>query len=103
MNNSEELTMSRFQAMFGGAVWCLAVVIFGASPVLAASIETKPFGTTADGQWVQQYVLTNDSGASARMITYGATVTQLLVPDKNGELGDVVLGFDNLKQYEDQS
>jgi aldose 1-epimerase len=95
--------MSRLRAIFTSAAWVLIAVGFMAGPVFASSIETKPFGTTADGQWVQQYVLTNDSGASVRMITYGATVTQLLVPDKNGALGDVVLGFDNLKQYEDQS
>ena len=37
------------------------------------------------------------------MITYGATVTQLMVPDKNGKMSDVVLGFTNFKQYREQS
>lgn len=74
-----------------------------AAPALAATIDKKPFGTTADGQAVEQYVLTTDKGATASFITYGATLIRLQVPDRAGNLGDVVLGFDNLKQYEDQS
>ncbi len=74
-----------------------------AAPTLAATIDKKPFGTTADGQAVQEYVLTTDKGATASLITYGATLIRLRVPDHAGNLGDVVLGFDNLKQYEDQS
>lgn len=84
----------------------LAVVLgLGASGFAAPGVEkrSKAFGETADGHRVDEYVLTNGSGAEARLITYGATVTRLRVPDGNGKLGDVVLGFDNLKQYEQQS
>jgi aldose 1-epimerase len=66
-------------------------------------VDKKPFGTTADGHAVDAYTLTNSSGASATIITYGGIVTGLHVPDKAGTLGDVVLGFDNLQQYETQS
>jgi aldose 1-epimerase len=66
-------------------------------------VDKKPFGATADGHAVEAYTLTNSSGASATIITYGGTITQLHVPDNTGKLGDVVLGFDNLKQYETQS
>jgi aldose 1-epimerase len=62
-----------------------------------------PFGTTADGRAVSQITLTNPKGASVEIIDYGATVTKFLVPDKDGKLGDVVLGFDNIKQYETDS
>ncbi|MDP9175750.1 MAG: galactose mutarotase [Planctomycetota bacterium] len=61
----------------------------------------KSFGTTADGQAVDQYVLTNNKGASASVITFGGIVTNLIVPDKDGKLGDVVLGFEKVKQYEE--
>jgi aldose 1-epimerase len=68
-----------------------------------ASIVKKSFGTTNTGEPVEQYILTNGQGASVSLITYGATVTKLVVPDKSGTLGDVVLGFDNMKQYQDES
>ncbi len=69
----------------------------------AAGIDRHYFGTTKDGESVDQYTLTSGDGASVSLITYGATVTNLIVPDKAGKLGDVVLGFDNLKQYQEQS
>jgi len=59
----------------------------------------KEFGKTADGTPVQLYSLTNKSGAQAKIITYGGIITELHVPDKDGKLGDVVLGFDNLEGY----
>jgi aldose 1-epimerase len=66
-------------------------------------IERKPFGTTLAGEAVHQFTLTNAAGASATLIDYGATLTRLQVPDKNNQPGDVILGFDDLRQYEDQS
>lgn len=66
-------------------------------------IEKDVFGTTADGVTVDRYSLWSRSGAVARIITYGATVTELHLPDRNGRLDDVVLGFDNLRQYETES
>ena len=66
-------------------------------------IEKDRFGTTADGVAVDRYTLRNSRGMTVRLITYGATVTELLVPGRNGEPADVALGFDNLAQYETQS
>jgi len=80
-----------------------ALVVALATTVSAASrVEQSPgpFGTTMDGQRVDQFVLTNTKGASVRLITYGARVTHLFVPDRSGHMGDVVLGFDTLDQYE---
>ena len=53
----------------------------------------------ADGQAVELYTLTNKNGLVAKLITYGACLTELHVPDKNGNLSDVVLGFDSLAPY----
>ena len=61
------------------------------------------FGLTAEGQEVQRITLVNRTGSRARLITYGATLTELHVPDAHGQHGDIVLGFDNLKQYETDS
>jgi aldose 1-epimerase len=78
----------------------LILSLLVALPALGAPVEKKPFGTTPDGKAVDQYTLTNASGAYVDIITYGATVTKVVVPDKSGKLGDVVLGFDDLAGYE---
>jgi aldose 1-epimerase len=64
-----------------------------------AHVDKAEFGKMPDGTVVEAYTLYNRQGASARVITYGATLTELRVPDKNGKMGDVVLGFDNLEGY----
>ncbi|WP_259404546.1 aldose epimerase family protein [Hymenobacter sp. HSC-4F20] len=69
----------------------------------AAGATTAPpvasFGNTPAGAEAQLYTLTNAHGLKATITTYGGTLTSLLTPDKNGQLGDVVLGFDNLGGY----
>ncbi|MBZ5615483.1 MAG: galactose mutarotase [Acidobacteriia bacterium] len=64
-----------------------------------AAVETSKFGTLDDGKVVELYTLKNAKGAIAKVITYGATLTELWVPDRSGKVGDVVLGFDNLQGY----
>ncbi len=64
-----------------------------------AGVEKMAFGKTGDGTPVELYVLTNKKGMTAKVMTYGAILTELDVPDKNGKTVDVVLGFDNLKGY----
>jgi aldose 1-epimerase len=57
------------------------------------------FGTTAEGTPVERYDLTNAHGLRATVITYGAAIASLSVPDRDGHLDDVVLGYDSLGQY----
>ncbi len=59
----------------------------------------EPFGQTAEGQEVFVYTLTSSKGLRARITNYGATLVSLHVPDRDGNLGDVVLGFDDLQGY----
>jgi aldose 1-epimerase len=66
---------------------------------MEASVQKMDFGKTADGTPVELYVLTNAKGTIAKVMTYGAILTELHVADRNGKLDDVVLGFDNLKDY----
>ena len=66
----------------------------------ADPIQIKAMGTTADDQVVNQFILTNAKGSSLRAIEYGAIVTNIYVPDKTGKMGDIVLGYDTLKEYE---
>jgi aldose 1-epimerase len=60
------------------------------------TITEAPFGNMPDGTPVRIYTLRNKNGMEARITTYGGIVQSLKVPDKNGNLGDVVFGFDNL-------
>ncbi|UVL00570.1 aldose epimerase family protein [Pseudomonas sp. B21-048] len=64
------------------------------------SSEQKAFGTTNDGTPVEQYILRNSHGLQATVITYGGILQSLKVPDKNGKLDDVVLGFDDVQGYQ---
>jgi len=63
-----------------------------------ARIEKLPFGTV-DGRAVDQYVLANAHGVTVKIMTRGATITSINVPDRQGNLDDIVLGFDDLKGY----
>jgi aldose 1-epimerase len=63
------------------------------------TISQAPFGKTADGTPVEIYTLRNNNGMEARIMTYGGIVVSLKVPDKNGNFGDVVLGYDKLDDY----
>ncbi len=65
-----------------------------------ARVEKTSFGTTKDGQAVDLYTLTNAKGVVAKVMTYGALLTELHVPDRAGQLADVVLGFKTLQGYE---
>ena len=58
-----------------------------------------PFGKTPDGTAIQLFTLQNAHGLKATISTFGGTLTSLLVPDRSGQLGDVVLGFDKLEGY----
>ena len=63
-----------------------------------ATLEINYYGMIGEDS-VFEYRLTNINGMVVKIINYGATVTQILVPDKKGEMGDVVLGFDSLSGY----
>ena len=63
-------------------------------------VQTSDFGKTREGLSVYRYVLTNNKGAEAVVISYGATLVSLKVPDRAGKPADVVLGYDTLDGYE---
>jgi aldose 1-epimerase len=62
-------------------------------------VESTTFGQTKDGQAVKLYTLTNKHGVVAKISDYGVIVTELHVPDKNGKMGDVVLGYNHVEDY----
>ena len=104
---------SRFSLSRTLAVWAVmtGIVACGsASPTTAgqeatkaaateARVEKTLFGKTADGTPIELYTLKNAKGMVVKVMTYGAIVTEVHVPDRTGKMTDVVLGFNRLDQY----
>lgn len=61
-------------------------------------LSQQPFGHCPAGQ-VDRYTLQNDSGHSVRILTYGAVIQSIQVPDRQGQLGEVVIGYDDFTPY----
>ncbi|HYT94568.1 MAG TPA: aldose epimerase family protein [Gemmataceae bacterium] len=66
---------------------------------MKAGIQKQAFGKTAEGPAVDLYTLTNANGMMTKITNYGGIVTELHTADRNGKIENVVLGFDNLKDY----
>jgi len=62
------------------------------------SFSKTSFGTTPNGD-VDLFSLKNKNGMEVKITNYGGIITSIIVPDKDGKMGDVVLGFDSLAQY----
>ena len=62
-------------------------------------LKKEAFGRLEDGTKVDIFTLTNPNGIQARLMTYGATLVSLEIPDRDGILGDIVLGMDTLEGY----
>ena len=63
------------------------------------SISCKPFGFDGTGREIKLYTMTNIHGASVSVTDFGAHVVSICVPDRNGRLADVCLGFDEVGPY----
>lgn len=79
---------------------CLAMASATGAADGKAGVEVKPFGKTADGVAVDEYVLTNSQGMVVSVITRGATIRTILTKDREGRLADIVNGFDDVAGYE---
>ena len=64
-------------------------------------IKKKHYGNTYNGEKVKLYTLKNSNGVSLEIISYGGIITNINFPDKNGCFSNIVLGYDNLEEYED--
>ena len=65
----------------------------------AMDVKRDSFGSLPDGTTIDIYTLANEKGLRARLMTLGATLVSLEVPDRSGQLADVVLGYDSLDSY----
>jgi aldose 1-epimerase len=84
-----------------GALLMTTLAPLGATPdaTPAPATTKKIFGKTPDGQPVDLYVLTNKNGAEASITNFGGALVTLKMPDRNGKLADLILGFDNVDGY----
>ena len=64
------------------------------------SITQKPFGIDQIGRQMTLYTMTNKIGASVSVLDFGAHIVSVKVPDRNGSLGEVCLGYDTLEEYD---
>jgi len=93
--------MARFRsAAYAGLILCMTFGMASGKAEAKSGMEHKNFGRTQDGQSAELYVLTNKNGMQAEVTNYGATLVALRVPDRDGKLGDVILGYDNVAGYE---
>lgn len=96
------LTVAVFVMMAG----CTEQAADDAPPAADNNVEgitRAPFGTTPDGEAADLYTVTNVNGVTMQVTNYGGIITELHVPDREGNLGDVVLGYDSLAGYIEQS
>lgn len=65
-----------------------------------SAVQRQNFGRSNDGRQIDLYTLSNSRGMQVSITNYGGTIVSIKVPDKNGDLADVVLGYDDLAGYE---
>jgi aldose 1-epimerase len=74
-------------------------LLANAGAAKAAEARRAPFGTLADGTAIESVTLTSRAGITARVMTLGATLQSLRVPDRRGQADDIVLGYDTAAEY----
>ena len=66
---------------------------------ITSPIKTSPFGQLPDGRPATLYTLTNPNGVVIKITDFGGIITELHVPDRDGNFADIALGFDTLQPY----
>jgi aldose 1-epimerase len=69
------------------------------TPVDSVSVMQAPFGILPDGQHVSVFTLTNRQGMQVKVLDFGAIISEIHVPDRDGSFADVVLGFERIEPY----
>jgi aldose 1-epimerase len=80
----------------------LAALAGAAVSAEAAEVNRAPFGTLPDGRTVEAVTLTNHKGMRVRLISYGASIQTVVVPDRHGTGADVTLGYPTMQGYLEQ-
>lgn len=98
--------MKNFKFFAGMAAMMAAMVFTGcdykqAATTTISGLEPAKFDSTIDGQKTALYTLKNANGMEVCITNFGGRIVSVMVPDKNGDMKDVVLGFDNVYNYAD--
>jgi aldose 1-epimerase len=96
---SEFIRITAFAAVVGTSGGAMLPCCAMKGKACSTTAGSTWFGTVPDGAPVMLYTLRNVNGMEARVLNYGGIIQSLLVPDKNGSFGDVVLGYDTLDGY----
>ena len=64
-----------------------------------STITVEKFGVMPDGQVVMAYTLTNNNGMKVKITNYGGALMQIMTPDREGRMADVINGYDSLADY----
>ena len=110
MNNSKSKPHNRF--FFNSPLETLFILILPLY-LLGGCAETETsnndmqiteerFGQLTDGRYVELYTLKNEGGIEAKITNYGGIIVSLMTPDSEGNMGNIVLGFDSLDSYLDE-
>lgn len=67
------------------------------------AIQVSEYGVLQDGRKIEKYTIENRSGMRVSIITYGAALTNIFVPDKEGRMKDILVGFDDLEGFVNRS
>ncbi len=89
--------MSKFPAFMSSLALIAALA---ASGTASADVKVSDWGKLSTGEEVKLYTLTNNNGMVITVTNFGALLTSVIVPDKDGKMSDVVLGFDSIEGYE---
>lgn len=88
------------QLLFGAAfLTLLSCTSMPQEGLTKSGLDARNFRTEVDGEPTDLYVLTNKNGMEVCLTNFGARIVSVMVPGKDGELRDVVLGFDSIQDY----
>ena len=98
--------MKNLKTIVGAAMMTTALVFAGCTSAPTAKttlsgLDPVKFDSTIDGQKTALYTLKNANGMEVCITNFGGRIVSVMVPDKNGDMKDVVLGFDNVYNYAD--
>lgn len=88
--------MSRLPAFMSSLA---LIATLAAAGIASAAVEVSDWGKLPSGEEVKLYTMTNDNGMVVKISNYGALITSIMVPDKDGKMADVALGFDSVDGY----
>jgi aldose 1-epimerase len=89
--------------VFITVIFCSITSCKNIKTMAIVNIEKNHFGKTNDGADIDRYILSNSKGMEISIITYGGIITSWTAADKNGDYKDIVLGYNTLAEYEDET